>query len=111
MGLPELFRLVREDWSEDQARVSDDAGHELVVDALTGETVSFLNLKDLKMSFWTDYGPITDSRGAVYSGLFKYDGFNDWANTIFRGRAWAVRDGDVLVATVPEPSTLLLLLG
>ena len=81
------------------------------VDGLTGETVSFLNLQDLKMSFWTDYGPLTDSRGAVYSWLFKYDGFNDWANTIFRGRAWAVRDGDVLVATVPEPSTLLLLLG
>jgi hypothetical protein len=96
------------------------------VDALTGETVSFLNLEDLKTNFWTDYVPFIDSRGAIYSWMFKYTGFNDWANTIYRGRAWAVRDGDVLAAcedlicagaaatfvtTVPEPSTLLLLVG
>jgi hypothetical protein len=81
------------------------------VDALTGGTVSFLNLQDLKTNFWTDYVPFIDSGGASYSWMFKYSGFNDWANTIQRGRAWAVRDGDVLVATVPEPSTLLLLFG
>jgi len=81
------------------------------VDGSTGETVSFLNLQDVKTLFWTDYAPFIDSRGASYSWLLKYDGFNDWANTIFVGRAWAVRDGDVLVATVPEPSTLLLFLG
>ena len=81
------------------------------VDALTGETASFLNLQDRKTNFWTDYVPFIDSRGASYSWMFKYTGFNDWANTIQRERAWAVRDGDVLVATVPEPSTLLLLFG
>jgi hypothetical protein len=44
--------------------------------------------------------------------VFNYRGFNDWENAIFqRHRAWAVRDGDVLVTTVPEPSTLLLLSG
>ena len=43
--------------------------------------------------------------------MFKYTGLNDWENTIQCERAWAVRDGDVLVATVPEPSTLLLLFG
>ena len=56
--------------------------------------------------------------------MFKYNGLNDWAATSMRARAWAVRDGDVLaackecadlagisVATVPEPSTLLLLFG
>jgi len=81
------------------------------VDALTGEIVSFLNLQDLKTLFWTDFAPSIDSRGASYSWLFKYNGLNDWANTIFRGKAWAVRDGDVFVATVSEPSTLLLLFG
>jgi hypothetical protein len=69
------------------------------VDALTGETVSFLNLEDLKVHFWTDFAPYIDSRGAIYSWMFKYTGFNDWAATRFQGRAWAVRDGDVLIAT------------
>lgn len=81
------------------------------VDALTGETVSFLNLQDLKFSFWTDFIPFINSGGASYSWRFKYTGFNDWDKTLQQGRAWAVRDGDVLVATVPEPSTLLLLFG
>ena len=81
------------------------------VDALTGETVSFLNLEDLKTNFWTDYVPFIDSRGASYSWMFKYTGFNDWDKSLQRGRAWAVRDGDVLAAEVPEPGTLLLLSG
>ena len=77
------------------------------VDALTGETVSFLNLQGEKRDFWTDYVPILPDE---FSWLFKYDGFNDWANSINRARAWVVRDGDVFAA-VPEPNTLLLLLG
>lgn len=77
------------------------------VDGLTGQTVSFLNLQDIKQSFWTDLAP--RNGGAFY---FTYYGFNDWTNAFYqRGRAWAVRDGDVFVAAVPEPSTLLLLLS
>jgi len=77
------------------------------VDALTGQTLSFLNLQDIKQSFWTDLAPIND-----FTWYFTYLGFNDWADSIYQlGRAWAVRDGDVLVAVVPEPSTLLLLLS
>jgi hypothetical protein len=78
------------------------------IDALTGETVSFLNLEGQKRSFWTNHVPLLP---AEFTWYFVYDGFNDWAASFQRGRAWAVRDGDVLVATVPEPSTLLLLSG
>ena len=81
------------------------------VDALTGETVSFLNLQGQKRFSWFDLAPpIVD--GAEFTWAFKYSGFNDWENAIVqRHRAWAVRDGDVLVTSVPEPSTLLLLSG
>ena len=90
------------------------------VDALTHETVSFLHLEDLKWSFWFNLAPPPSE----YTWFFKYNGFNDWNASWQRARAWAVRDGDVLatcrgcadvasisVATVPEPSTLLLLSG
>ena len=95
------------------------------VDALTHETVSFLHLEDVKRGFWSD---LATHKGFTWA--FKYTGFNDWENALYqRHRAWAVRDGDVLatckgcadlasislasisVATVPEPSTLLLLSG
>ena len=76
------------------------------VDPLTGETVSFLNLQDIKRNFWSDLDPRNG-----FTWVFKYTGFNDWENSIQRARAWVVRDGDVLVAAVPEPSTLLLLSG
>jgi hypothetical protein len=76
------------------------------VDALTGQTVSFLNLQDIKVNFWTDLAPLPPG----FTWAFNYTGLNDWENTIFPRRAWAVRDGDVLVA-VPEPSTVLLLLS
>ena len=79
------------------------------VDALTGETLSFLNLQDDGESFLVrpSSSPIR-----IFTWFFKYNGFNDWENAIFqRARAWAVRDGDVFVAAVPEPSTLLLLFG
>ena len=52
------------------------------VDALTGETVSFLHLEDLKTSFWSDFVPFIDSAD-YYTWMFKYTGFNDWANTRF----------------------------
>lgn len=77
------------------------------VDALTSQTVSFLNLQDVLEHFWTDLAPINNFTWYLTSG-----GFNDWNNAIYqRGRAWAVRDGDVLVTAVPEPSTALLLLS
>ena len=79
------------------------------VDALTNETVSFLNLQGLKQNFWADLAPAPSP--APYTWMFKYSGFNDWANTIQLERAWVVRDGDVLVASIPEPGTLLLLAG
>ena len=75
------------------------------VDALTGETVSFLHLEDVKRGFWFDLAPPPSN----FTWALKYNGFNDWESTMQRHRAWAVRYGDVLVATVPEPSTLLLL--
>jgi hypothetical protein len=78
------------------------------VDPLTGETVSFLHLQDTKTLFWFDLAP-PPSEGFTWA--FKYSGFNDWAAASIRARAWAVRDGDVFVAAVPEPSTLLLLFG
>jgi PEP-CTERM motif len=95
------------------------------VDALTHETVSFLHLQDTMRLFWFDLAPPPSD----FTWAFKYNGFNDWAAASIRARAWAVRDGDVLavcdvndgivcadaartsVATVPEPSTLLLLFG
>ena len=92
------------------------------VDALTHETVSFLHLQDTKNLFWFDLAPPPSD----FTWAFKYNGFNDWAAAFQRGRAWAVRDGDVFaactglicasaaatfVASVPEPSTLLLLFG
>ena len=78
------------------------------VDALTGETVSFLNLQGQKQFSWFDLAPPPSN----FTWTFNYRGFNDWENAIYqRHRAWAVRDGDVLVTTVPEPSTLLLLSG
>jgi hypothetical protein len=78
------------------------------VDALSGETVSFLNMQGQMRFSWFDLAPPPSN----FTWVFNYRGFNDWENAIFqRHRAWAVRDGDVLVTTVPEPSTLLLLSG
>ena len=77
------------------------------VDALTGETVSFFNLQDQKRNFWFDLAPPPSD----FTWAFKYNGFNDWDAAFQRSRAWAVRDGDVFAAAVPEPSTLLLLFG
>jgi hypothetical protein len=79
------------------------------VDALTNETVSFLNLQDSKRNFWADLPPAPSP--APYTWMFKYSGFNDWAATLQLERAWAVRDGDVIVATVPEPGAPVLLAG
>src|SRR4030095_7462747 len=67
------------------------------VDALTGKTVSFLNLQDIKRNFWEDLPPAP--KPAPYTWMFKYTGFNDWAAALQLERAWAVRNGDVLVAT------------
>ena len=81
------------------------------MDALTGETVSFLNLQGQKRFSWFDLAP-PPVEGDDFTWAFKYSGFNDWENArVQRHRAWAVRDGDVLVAAIPEPSTLLLLSG
>jgi hypothetical protein len=79
------------------------------IDALTGDTVSFLNLQGSKRNFWADLPPAPSP--APYTWMFKYTGFNDWAATLQLERAWAVRDGDVIVASVPEPSTPMLLAG
>ena len=83
------------------------------VDALTGETVSFLNLQGLKQNFWADLPPAPSP--APYTWMFKYSGFNDWADAFQLERAWVVRDGDVAAIPPPtgiaEPSTLLLLSG
>jgi hypothetical protein len=76
------------------------------VDGLTGDTVSFLNLQDSKRNFWADLPPAPSP--APYTWMFKYSGFNDWSATLQLEGAWAVRDGDVFVATVPEPGTALL---
>ena len=81
------------------------------IDALTGETVSFLNLQGLKQNFWADLAPAP--KPAPYTWMFKYSGFNDWAATLQLERAWVVRDGDVAAVPpptrIPEPSVLLLL--
>jgi hypothetical protein len=85
------------------------------VDALTHETDSFLNLQGLKQAFWADLPPAPSP--APYTWAFKYSGFNDWDAALQLHLAWAVRDGDVVVAAIPEPSTslsavlLLLALG
>jgi len=79
------------------------------VDPISGDTVSFLNLQDSKRNFWDDLPPAPSP--APYTWMFKYSGFNDWAATLQLERAWVVGDGDVLVASGPEPGTLLLLSG
>ena len=76
------------------------------VDALSGETVSFLNMQGQKRFSWFDLAPASN-----FTWAFKFSGFNDYENVHQRHRAWAVRDGDVLVTSVPEPSTLMLLSG
>ena len=78
------------------------------VDAITGKTVSFLNLQDLKENFWADLVPVGPD---FFTWVFKYTGFNDWENSFQLARAWAVRDGDVFATALPEPATFLLLAG
>ena len=93
------------------------------VDALTHETVSFLHLEDAQVRLLVR--PSLLSSHPTSRGCSNTTDSMIGKTAFQRGRAWAVRDGDVLatcelsalalaatfVATVPEPSTLLLLSG
>jgi hypothetical protein len=70
------------------------------VDALTGQTASFLNLRyeDVFDGLWTNR-----EANANYGWAFLHRGFNDAAFKTYWAGAWAVRDGDVLVAPPPDP--------
>jgi len=70
------------------------------VDALTGQTVSFANLRyeDVFDGFWTNR-----EANASYGWAFLHRGFNDAAFKTYWAGAWAVRDGDVAAAPPPPP--------
>ena len=51
------------------------------MDALTDETVSFLHLEDLKTKLLVRPRSFIDPE--CFTWMFKYNGFNDWANTHF----------------------------
>ncbi len=76
-------------------------------DALTGDTVSFIDLN--RTAYWsgTEYAPGSD-------GAWRFRTGNGYQSTSDKGNgnyAWAVRDGDIgaVDATIPEPSTLAIL--
>ncbi|MCP4279880.1 MAG: DUF1566 domain-containing protein [Alteromonas sp.] len=77
------------------------------IDALTGDTVSFIDLN--RTVYWsgTEYAPVTDSAWNFDTRLGSQGGRSKNSNSY----AWAVRDGDIgaVDATVTEPSTLAIL--
>jgi hypothetical protein len=90
------------------------------IDALTGRTVSFLNLRyeDVFSGMWTN-----TEVNSQYAWAYLFRGFNDAAFKPYWAGAWAVRDGDVIAVepppdngggdpgTIPVPATVALLMS
>lgn len=76
------------------------------IDAITNDTVNFINLN--RAVYWSGnvYTPNTVSSWF----FFTYNGYQGGINNSYNYYAWAVRDGDIAAVntTVPEPSTLVI---
>jgi hypothetical protein len=70
----------------------------------SADGVDFLNVQS--SNYWSGTEYATSTSGAW--GFYTYNGVQRYYNKDFEFNAWAVRSGDV-AASVPEPSSLLLL--
>ncbi len=102
-----LSNVAYYDTNGNGAQTGWDSLNTSFTDALTGDTVSFIDLN--RTVYWsgTEYAPGSD-------GAWRFRTGNGYQSTSDKGNgnyAWAVRDGDIgaVDATIPEPSTLAIL--
>ena len=102
-----LGNVAYYDTNGNRAQTGWDSLNTSFTDALTGDTVSFIDLNRAVYWLGTEYAPNTGGAWYFFTG---YGGQN-YSNKNDNFYAWAVRDGDIgaVDATVPEPSTLAIL--